>query len=537
MTSTHTTSRPGHRRQTIDLENGLIMRWSMAQDKDNLIDCLGTAFRWDVFAADVKDGEEPGKNEYIEAFVGWLMSGDHVAASQNDFALVEDTALMAQPGKNPIVAVVALARVAGYFGSVNMQFGVVTAVGTLREYRNRGLVKKLMLLMIHPAADERGDEIVFILGIPHFYRQFGYECAVPSRIGRTLKALETFIPSLPAGNTEPFSLRDATSADIPFLVRMSTPKKLYSKAEIGTYYDHDVWRLIVDVHSPECTKTHHDTHHHASIILDSQTHQTIGVCLTSHILGRWSWEAFSIDEGVAIYRQVLPSVLRQLRAADRPHFESYNTRLNNNVLPDESDLEKRARGQFPPLTYADLYVKLTAHHPATKLLAAQGKLEPAREPYPMYTRIASLPKFIHKIAPVLESRLRGSAFGGITATLLINFYRKIEGMSSKGLKIVFDEGRLKHASDWEYKSAEEQFYEAREKGFAKEVQDPEPSQKGVIFKAHFAPLTFTRLVTGSTDVEELLKRDGENGVDGAEAKLLLSILFPKVEHLVDVDWW
>lgn len=98
------------------------------------------------------------------------MSGEHVASSQYDFAFVEDTALLAQPGKNPIVAVVALARVSGYFGSVDMQFGVVTAVGTLREYRNRGLVKKLMLLMIHPAADERGDEIVFILGIPHFYR-------------------------------------------------------------------------------------------------------------------------------------------------------------------------------------------------------------------------------------------------------------------------------------------------------------------------------------------------------------------------------
>ncbi|KAF9564333.1 hypothetical protein EC968_004573 [Mortierella alpina] len=495
----HTSLRPGHRTQTIEFANGLIMRWSAAQDKDNLTDCLGTAFRWDVFGTNVKDGEEPGKNEYIEAFVGWLMSEAHVASSQYDFALVEDTALMAQPGKNPVVAAVALARFSGYFGSVDMQFGVVTAVGTLREYRNRGLVKQLMLQMIHLAADERGDEIVFILGIPHFYRQFGYECAVPYRIGRTLKAVQESMPPLSTGDAEPFALRGATLADIPYLMSMSTPEKLYSKAQIGTHYDHDVWRVILDVHSPESAKTHHDTHHHASVILDSQNGRAIGLCLTSHILGRWSWEAFSINEAVAAYRDVLPSVLRQLKAADRPHFESYNAKLNNNVLPDETDMEKRTRGQFPPLT---------------------------------------LPKFIHKIAPILETRLRGSAFGGISATLQINFYRKIEGMSSKGLEIVFEDGQLKHASDWEYKSAEDQFYEAREKVSPKEGQKkPLPSKKGVIFEAHFAPLTFTRLVTGAMDVEELLKRDGENGVDSAEAQLLLSTLFPKLEHLVDVDWW
>ncbi|KAF9949021.1 hypothetical protein BGZ72_009102 [Mortierella alpina] len=522
MTSTPTPSLLGHRTQTIDLENGLIMRWSTAQDKDNLIDCLGTAFQRDLIGVHVKDGEEHGKNEYIQAFVGWLMSGDHTATSQHDFAFVEDTTLAAQPGKNPIVAVVALARLSGYFGSVDMQYGMVTAVGTLREYRNRGLVKKLMMQMIHPAADERGDEIVFILGIPYFY---------------SLKALETSNPPLMSNDTEPYILRDATSADIPYLVKMSTPEKLHSKAQIGTYYDHDVWKSSEECRAPRNTDIHHDAHHHASVILDSQTGRTIGICLTSHMLGRWSWEAFSIDEDVAVYRDVLPSVLRQLKAADRPHFESHNTKLNNNVLPDESDLEKRARGQFPPLQYTDLFVKLTAHHPATKILDAQGKLEPAKDPYPMYTRIVNLPKFIHKVAPVLEKRLEGSAFGGISARLQINFYRKIEGMSSSGLEIVFEDGRLTHASDWVYKSPEDLFYEAREKGRAKEGQEPSPNKKEVLFNASFAPLTFTRLVTGYTDVEELLKRDGENGVDRAESKLLLSILFPKFEHLVDVDWW
>ncbi|KAG0205535.1 hypothetical protein BGX28_002834 [Mortierella sp. GBA30] len=465
------------------------------------------------------------------------MSGEHAVSSVYDFALVEDTALVAQPGKNPIVAVVALTHMSGYFGFINMPFGVVTAVGTLRGYRNRGLIKRLLLQMLHPAADERGDAIIFILGIPHFYRQFGYECAVPYRTGRAFRNISASIPSAPAENREPFTLREATSGDIPYLVTMSTPERIYSKAQLGTYYTTDVWRVIIDVHSPERAKSHHDVHHHANIIVDSKTRQDIGFLLTSHILGRWAWELFVIDEDLALYRDVLPSVLRQLKPGDRPRFESYNTKLNNNILPDETDMDKRQRGQFPPLQFMDLFVKLTDHHPVVKLLASQGKLDVAKNAYRMYTRIADLPMFVCKIASLLEDRLRNSALRGISATLQINFYKKIEGMSGKGLEIVFEEGILKRASNWEYKSAEDQFYEAREKRHV-ETQEPSTGSKTKdILRAHFAPLTFTRLVTGSMDVDELLRRDGENFVEGEEVKLMLEILFPKMEHFVDVDWW
>lgn len=39
----------------------------------------------------------------------------------------------------------------------------------LIEYRNKGLIRRLFLEMIHPASEARGDIIQFLPGIPHFY--------------------------------------------------------------------------------------------------------------------------------------------------------------------------------------------------------------------------------------------------------------------------------------------------------------------------------------------------------------------------------
>ena len=98
------------------------------------------------------------------------MSGEHAVSTTYDFAIIENTALLEQPGKNPVVAAVALHQFAGYYGSVDLNYGVVSIVGTVPEYRNRGLIKSLLLQLVHPAAEERGDLVLLIPGIPHFYR-------------------------------------------------------------------------------------------------------------------------------------------------------------------------------------------------------------------------------------------------------------------------------------------------------------------------------------------------------------------------------
>ncbi|KAG0011293.1 hypothetical protein BGZ80_000788 [Entomortierella chlamydospora] len=505
------------RPERIDIGDGLIMRWSTPQDKDNLADCLADAFRWETSGRRIPECGIPNKHEYISAAIGRLMSGKHVVQSQYDIALVEDTTRPSQ-GKNPIVAAVCMHQMAGYYGPIDITYGTLGAVGSLPEYRNRGLIRRLL---------------------------FGYEYAVPHKFGRTLKHIASSIPALAAADPwkngdgvtpvgEPFRLREVTALDIPYLIEMSTPDRLHCNSQLGLYYGKDFWSYIVEALKPELIENHHDAHHHAGIIVDIKSGKDIGISLTSNITGRWTWEAFTLNEELFTFRDVAYSVLRQLKAFDRPYYECYNAKLNNNILPDESETSKRERGEFSPLTFTDLVVNLTKHHPVTKILESQGKLAPENPPFRLYTRIHSLPKWIRKIAPVLEERLKDSVLKDISARIQLDFYRKLEGMSGRGLEIVFDQGKFVNAEDWAPKTP----IQIHQESLLQEKEDLSSIKKQeTVFSAGFAPMTFTRLVTGTMDVSELLERDSENYVQDGETKLALEILFPKFDHFVDLFWW
>ncbi|KAF9932627.1 hypothetical protein BGZ67_004669 [Mortierella alpina] len=534
-----TTRRTTPRLEQIEVGDGLIMRWSTSADKENIAQCLAEAFRYELFGRTVPEGELPGKNDDLIAATNRCMSGEHAVSSVYDFAIVENTAFREQPGKNPVVAAVALHQFAGYYGSVDMSYGVLSIVGTVPEYRNRGLIKKLLLQLVHPAAEERGDLVMLIPGIPHFYRQFGYEYAIPHKARRVLKDVALSVPALSEGASEPYTLRKAASTDIPYLVRLSNREHLHFNAQLGTHYDHAFWIFVIEVITPIKVETFHDVHHHACIIVDTKTGKDIGISLSSMAVGRWTLEAFTLDEGQdfpIVYRDVVASVLRQLKTNDRPHFESYSAKLNNDVLPEESEIEKRKRGPFPAYSYKDLLLALSPTHPVVRLFDGQGKLNPPGPVFTLYTRIADLPRFIYKVAPVLEKRLKESVLQGSSSKLQINFYRKMEGMSGKGLEIVFEEGKILDVSEWAPLSSEEAFAEDRKKALQAKTGEDSKRPK-VLLRASIAPLTILRLVAGSMTITELLARDSENFVDGAEAKMMLDILFPKVEHLVDIFWW
>ncbi|KAF9983711.1 hypothetical protein BGZ65_001520 [Modicella reniformis] len=482
--STQCIARQEPRPERIEVDDGLVMQWSTCDDAKNVADCLAEAFKFPS------------------------MSGRHVVMSEYDIALVEDTTLHHQTDpktgkpRNPVVAAICMQQMAGYYGSVPITYGALGAVGSLPAYRNRGLIRRLFLEMMHPVADARGDLMTFIISIPHFYRLFGYEYAVPYKFGRQLMDFATTVPPLAAGGSEPFTLHPVTSKDLPYLVHMTTPERLHCNAQLGIYYGQDFWRYIIEELSPDKIENYHDAHHHAGIVVDLKTDRDIGVSMTSNNTGRWDF--------------------------DRPYYEYYNTKLNNNTLPNESDKVQRQRGQFP-LTFSNLIVNLTRHHPVTKLLDSQDKFLQKTEnpPVRLYTRIHSLPKWIEKIAPVIEERLKFSeVFRSDSARL------RLEGMTGRGLEVVFRKGRFVSASDWKPKGAEEIMREKYAKQGEKKKQEEDEE---VVYIAGFAPLTFTRLVAGTIDASELLQRDSENYVSSGETKLMLEVLFPRLEHFVDLE--
>ncbi|KAG0218991.1 hypothetical protein BGX33_005257 [Mortierella sp. NVP41] len=539
------------RSERFDLGNGLIMRWSTADDKDAIADCLATAFQYEIMGRNIPEGELPKKNEYLTTIVKRLLSGHHPMMSEYDFALVEDTTVLhpAKPGQSPrpiVVAATCLLQIAGFHGSVEMAWGMPEVVGTRSEYRNRGLVRRLFLDMIHPAAEARGDLLLLFPGIPYFYKQFGYENAVPLKSGRLLKNVASLYPSRSSTDSSSdkkshFTLREATSDDISYLVRLSKPDRLFSKAEFGNPYDETFWRFVVEDITRQNTRSHQGAHHHAAIVVDSKISKDVGISLTAQF-GGWDWKILSLDQddgtGSLTYREVMTSLLSQMKAFDRPYYEAYCTKLNNNTLPEESDTTLRARGDWPALNFSHLSVNMTPTHPVTLLLESCGQLEPvaAKEPYRLYTRIPSLPKYLLKIAPVLEQRVKASGvWRDVDARLQVDFYQKVEGMSGRGLEIVLKKGQVVEVTDWKPKGSEQMAREKCERFLARKIKDD--GEEELLLSAAFRPLSFTRLVTGALSVDELLKREMENIVGQGEARLLLEVLFPKTEeHHLDVMW-
>ncbi|MET9661367.1 GNAT family N-acetyltransferase [Streptomyces sp. NPDC006510] len=62
-------------------------------------------------------------------------------------------------------------------GGVRLPAGQVELVATDREYEGRGLVRALMR-WAHDRSAARGHVIQALIGIPYFYRLFGYEYAI-----------------------------------------------------------------------------------------------------------------------------------------------------------------------------------------------------------------------------------------------------------------------------------------------------------------------------------------------------------------------
>ncbi|SMD11472.1 GNAT family N-acetyltransferase [Lentzea albidocapillata] len=89
--------------------------------------------------------------------------------------------------------------------------GQVEQVATDTEYEGRGLVRQLMS-WAHDRSAERGHLLQFVMGVPYFYRQFGYTYSIPVKQTRPLATR----PEAVAGHT----IRRATEADIPVLNRL-----------------------------------------------------------------------------------------------------------------------------------------------------------------------------------------------------------------------------------------------------------------------------------------------------------------------------
>ncbi|KAF9153189.1 hypothetical protein BG015_003893 [Linnemannia schmuckeri] len=517
-TNPHNSGHGHDHSKVIDIGDGLIMRWSTKADTDNVVQLIGDSFRWLPLGDPLPEDEIPGPSELLKAGARRLLSGKTAAMSEYDFALVEDTTNKAK-GLNPIVACVSLHQVPAYYGSINLVFGKSELVATEPSYRNKGLIRRLMHEMIHPASEARGHALQFIFGIPYFYRQFGYEYGLSPLPGSKIDSLTDIPPLSPTKQGEPYPLRLATQTDIPFLTRLSqTPHQYLQPREVavGTRYTPEYWQYAVH-DSILDRQSRFDADRQTFVITDGEG-KAVGFVSMSHIFFGTTVEAFALDEAEGVYYvDVAYSALRQLFG-----FAKERQAQNTKAFEDFKKSAAKAKTNQTPASATE------------EAQAAAATLEPNASLRASTSPASAYPLFLKTVRPELELRLaQNPAIKGTSCRLRLDFFRKVEGNAAKGLEIVIEKGQLVKIHDWAKPSPEDLFNEKQ----AWKSDEKNGGKAPTVYYATFSPLTFTQLVTGKQSLEELIWSYGENSVREDAARLILNTLFPKVEHSMDLfDW-
>ncbi|MEO8609085.1 MAG: GNAT family N-acetyltransferase [Chloroflexota bacterium] len=190
----------------------------------------------------LKSLANPDDVERLAAFNGIIHGPDvvdmtralilrHPAARPDYWLYIEDQST------GQIVASLGLIPWEWRYEDVTIKSGEMGIVGTLESYRNRGLIRALDARFKELLREGQFD-LSHIQGIPYFYRQFGYEYAIPLEASWQLE-----LQNIPAAPSEsPYQFRLATVDDIPVLMRLYDEE--VRGLDISTIRDADIWRCI-----------------------------------------------------------------------------------------------------------------------------------------------------------------------------------------------------------------------------------------------------------------------------------------------------
>lgn len=177
--------------------------------------------------------------------IGALLADRGEPADAEDLALVVQDAEAGLAGTavvvegDRVVSTATLLDEKVVLGGIALPSGQVELVATTEAYEGRGLVRALMA-WCHDRSRSRGQLVNVMVGIPYFYRQFGYEYAVP--IGRDLPVDTGALARVVAGPPA-LTVRRASAADIPAMAGLQDAEQAGS----GVVMPHSAacWRWLV----------------------------------------------------------------------------------------------------------------------------------------------------------------------------------------------------------------------------------------------------------------------------------------------------
>lgn len=368
------------------LSDGLILR-SLAegtpQDKANL----------PQFFIDVFTGDYGPEDAILGIWAKDLLADQHPTVTDEDVWVIVDPA-----HDDQIVSGLLLIPQVWRYEDIELPVGRVEIVATRPEYRNRGLIRELFAAL-HARSESLGHNIQAITGIPYFYRQFGYAMAVD--LGASTTVPFAALPKLAEDETPQFTLRLATTADIPKL--MAWQQYFASKHLLSVVRTSEIWEYELTTRNP---KSHTADLYH--IIVDREGTE-VGYVSTD-ALGKFG-RIRCVDYAVgpeSSHLQTFEDVLRGMRDFALEHFKEdtpYFIRFDSGL-------------------YSTLY----------PLLKSVDQANMRQTTYAWYLRVVDIAKFIRDVQPILEKRLVGSRANNFTGQIHISFYSK------NGLFLRFEKG-------------------------------------------------------------------------------------------------
>jgi predicted acetyltransferase len=333
-------------------------------------------------------------------------------------------------------------------------------VGTLQEHRRKGLIRTLYG-HFDKLLDEGKFDISTIQGIPYYYRQFGYDFVIP--MDPILWVNTALLPHIDEKKPPPYmgiNCREAEKEDIDTLMELYDEDNL--RVQVYVPRSKELWEV------QEETRKFYESDYRTYVLEDDR--KIIGYLrLLSHksTSGLYGSNMRVIESSIRTF----DGVMRALQ-----------------LVKSEAEKKKFYRVGFvgPPSNN----LRRIAHDFGGQVLGE----------WKHQLRIPSILRLLQKITPVLEKRLVGSMFEGLTRDLSINTFRhcyllkfvsgKIESITNIGMQEV-------------------------------------DGHSG--FRA--PPNDLIRLIFGAYDIDEL-KYNNIDFIVNRDLKSLVATLFPKGESII-----
>lgn len=252
--------------------------------------------------------------------------------------------------------------------------GEMGIVGTLKEYRNRGLIRE-QVKFFKQRLSERGCVMSHIQGIAYYYRQFDYEYAMPLEGGYLITLHELL--KIPA---QPTNMRRAVNADQDTLQALAD--QAGDGLNIHSVRDTGVWHYLMS------STTETETESDVWIIQDGMGRAISYVRLPKFHFG----DELSVSEAADMNFDQAIAVLQFL------------TRLAD---------ERRTPG---------VRLCLPQNHALMRVAKSFGARDIGT--YAWQVCVPDLPAFLRAIVPALEGRIARSIFAGHSCSVPLCFYRQ-----------------------------------------------------------------------------------------------------------------